>query len=432
MSQLNSSTSNSDLAPEAMAERAAHEGIPAETAPAGLRRHLLGEHLLLAGSMIAWLIILDLAVGIGLGWSGVPPRVRSFFIYGQSIRWKMQALLGGDEEVIAPLLKAGWLAPPTDREPLRKPASDRDPVVTFYGSSFAKHSAEAMVRIEPRITVRSAATINSSPNHSYASFQRDPGRARSDAAVLVVLSRNVTGVLSRGFTWAFDSPPPFTQPLMRIRDGRLVEEWPTVQSLHEFRSCLADDEKWRKFSDEMGPSDPFYDRFIFDGGIADRSVICGLIRKAWGEFRRQQVLKRTVGREGFIRDSETMRVLARILIEFAESARAEGVQPIVVLAELAGKDHHLKDALGDTLRAEQIAFISTSDIFSANDRRNYLPDGHYTPEKDDAIARSILELMRRDPGPRPGRPRGTGAIRGLDPDKGRGNGKVPAGKAGKS
>ncbi len=218
---------------------------------------------------------------------------------------------------------------------------------------------------------------------------------------------------------------------MKIRDGRLVEEWPTVQSLEEFRGCLADDEKWRKFSDEMAPSDPFYDRFLFDGGIADRSVICGLIRKAWGEFRRQQVLKRTVGREGFIRESETMRVLARILVEFAESARAEGVQPIVVLAELVGKDHHLRDALGDALSAEHIAFISTSDIFSANDRRNYIPDGHYTPENDEAIARAILELMRRDPVRRPDRPQGTRAIRGLDQDKGRGNGEIPAGNAGK-
>ncbi len=218
---------------------------------------------------------------------------------------------------------------------------------------------------------------------------------------------------------------------MKIRDGRLVEEWPSVQSLEEFRGCLADDEKWRKFSDEMAPSDPFYDRFVFDGGIADRSVICGLIRKAWGEFRRQQVLKRTVNRGGFIRDSETMRVLARILVEFAESARAEGIQPIVVLAELAGKDHFLEDALGDALSAEQIAFISTSDIFSVNDRRNYIPDGHYTPEKDEAIARAILELMRRNPGPRPGRPQGTPAIRGLDRDKGSENAGIPAGKAGK-
>ncbi len=143
--------------------------------------------------MIAWLIILDVAVGVGMGWSGVPPKVRSFFSYGQSIRWKMQTLLGGKEEAILPVLKGGWLAPPVDRIPLRKPVSDRDPVVTFYGSSFADHAADAMVRVEPRITVRSAATINSSPNHSYASFRRDP-----DAPVPTPRSWSSCPGMSRG------------------------------------------------------------------------------------------------------------------------------------------------------------------------------------------------------------------------------------------
>jgi hypothetical protein len=396
MSRVNSFTSNSDPAadsPVADAPLGTLLPVPETTGPG--RRHVIFDLLLLAGWMVAFLIVLDQGVSLGLKLSITPPKVRSFFNYGHSIQWKMQSLLGPTDQSTPPMARIGWLDSPVLPRPVRKPASDRDPVVTFYGNSFTHRFAHAMIRIEPRVTVCSGGAPNAAPNHSYALFERNPGRARSDVVVLGVLAANVTGVLSRGYTWAFDSPPPYTQPLMKIHEGRLVEEWPVVQSLQEFRKCLFDDQRWKQFSDDIAPSDPFFDHFLFDGSVTDASVICCLVRKAWGQFRRQQVLGRTHKPDGFIRESETIRVLTKLLVKFGTDVRADGVLPIVLLLEASGMEGHLRDAVGDALTAEQVPFISSSDVFRTNDRRNYIPDGHYTEENDEKIVKAILDLMRK-------------------------------------
>jgi hypothetical protein len=372
--------------------------MPETTDPS--RRHAILDLFLLAGWMVAFLIVLDQGVSLVLKLPITPPKVRAFFNYGHSIQWKMQSLLGSIDKTPPPLAHEGWLASPADSGPLREPTSDRDPVVIFFGNSFTYRFARAMIQIEPRVTVCSSGASNASPNHSYALFQRNPGRARFNVAVLGVLAANVTGVLSRGYTWAFDSPPPYTQPLMKIHQGRLVEEWPVVQSLQEFRKCVFDDKLWKQFSDDMAPSDPFFDHFLFDGSVTDASAICCLMRKAWAQFRRQQVLGRTQKPNGFIRDSETIRVLTKLLVKFSTDARADGILPIVLLLENSGMEGHLRDALGDALTAEQIPFISSSDVFRTNDRRNYIADGHYTKENDEKIAKAILDLMRKADGNR--------------------------------
>ena len=358
------------------------------------RRRAIRELLMLAVWMAVWLIVIDQTVNVGLKLTIIPPKIRSFFTYGHSIRWKLQDSLGRPGETPTVYASNGWLEPPQPAVVVRQPASDLDPTVTIYGNSFSDRLAYAMVRIEPRVTVRKIIAINAPPNHSYASFRRDTERTKSKVVVLGVLAANVGGVMSRGYTWAFDSPPAYTQPLMKLREGQLDEEWPRILSLEECRKCLFDDKEWKRFSDEIAPSDPFFDPFLFNRGVADDSVIGCLLRKAWGQNRRQQVLGRFQQPGGFIRESEAIRVLSRMLVKFGAEARAEGILPVVVLLEASGMEHYLKIALGDELTSARVPFISTSDLFRTNDRHNYIPDGHYTPESDEKIAKAVLDLMR--------------------------------------
>ncbi len=402
MSRANSFTSNSDPAPGTLvADATPGAGLPAAETTGPGRRRAIRDLLALVGWTVAWLIAFDLLVGVVANSSRTPAKIRAFFTYGHSIRWKLQEGLAGTRLMAAGFTETfannGWLEPPLAPMVVRQSASDLDPVVSFYGNSYSERVANAMIRTEPRVSVRALIGFNSSPNHSYAAFHRDPARARSKVAVLGVVSSNINGVLSRGYTSVFDFPPAYTQPLMRIQDGRLVEEWPRVLSLEECRKCLFDDERWKQFSDEMAPWDPYFDHFLFDGSVADRSVIGCLIRKAWAQYRAQQVQERTLGPNGFIRDSQVIRVLSMLLVKFADEARAQGSLPIVLLLDSAGMQGRLKEALGDSLTAAQVPFISSSDLFRTNDRRNYIPDGHYTEENDEKVAKAILDLMRNPP-----------------------------------
>jgi hypothetical protein len=82
-----------------------------------------------------------------------------------------------------------------------------------------------------------------------------------------------------------------------------------------------------------------------------------------------------------------------LLVDFAESARADGRLPIVLLMGDRGYGDYLYRALGPVLDAHQIAFISSHEIAPASDPRTFLPDGHFRKELDERLGTLFLERL---------------------------------------
>lgn len=84
--------------------------------------------------------------------------------------------------------------------------------------------------------------------------------------------------------------------------------------------------------------------------------------------------------------------MVRMVSLFAEKARSNGVVPVVYIANSLGYADHLFRALEPTLSPEGIYSVSSHDFCSPSDSRCYLPDSHFLPEIDDAMARELVRV----------------------------------------
>src|ERR1700690_2187759 len=115
MSQLNSSTSNSDPS----------------------QRYLLSAGPLIASGIILGLAFIDLFINVAFAYPSDPktvdpPRLRLFFEYGRSVEAKLARMTRADPSQTAPIPLSGWYEPLAVGEPSVAAAK---PVVTFYGMS---------------------------------------------------------------------------------------------------------------------------------------------------------------------------------------------------------------------------------------------------------------------------------------------------------
>ena len=90
-----------------------------------------------------------------------------------------------------------------------------------------------------------------------------------------------------------------------------------------------------------------------------------------------------------------------MLIDLGQRTKAKGQRLIVLLEQDQGFGDSLDRALGATLQAARIEYISTHTLFSANDPRNFQPDGHYSLEANQLFARRLQALIRSAPARNP-------------------------------
>jgi hypothetical protein len=350
---------------------------------------------------LAFLALYDVVVGWGVTLPKVPAKVRSFFDYGLSIEEKYHRAVGLTPLPPSPIRELGFLEPPA--KPRTYGRADAGALtLSFYGMSFSEDVGRGVARLEPGSNVRAFGAPSAAPNHALADFEVDPDRGKSDVAVLGVLGSSVAGVLTRCMTWYFVAPYPYTYPRYLPRAGApggVEPSWPLLRSYEDFHAALVDPAKWEPFVDEVRRDDPYYDPFLFRRGIADRSTVVQLIRKAWAQRQLYEVDGGVHTAKGFIPESESIRATRGIVLRFGAEARAAGALPIVLLLGDRGYDGHLDAALGPTLREASIPFISTHETSPSTDPRNLVGDGHFTDEANDRTARALLDLVashRRD------------------------------------
>jgi len=363
-----------------------------------LRRRIL--------EIVLWTIGALILIDVGVGFAFRPPSdplrlpssLQAYFDYGRSIEGKLRREVGSTPENDAAIVKAGWIA---NECAIATPTSLGKLTFDIYGMSFSNQIADQMVRADPNLASQGFAGPAAPPNHSYACFVHrvEANLHRASVQILGVLASSIPRMETiSGLSTSFEGPQPFTYPRYSLTTNEhLVGYSPSIATEEDLRAALRNPVKWRTFLNELARNDFFYAERVFQADIFDHSVLGRMIRRAWG----QRVLRgRTAAlraREGFSGAPDIALVLRAMLIDFANRARAAGERPIVILIEDRGYGGTLSAIAAPALRANQIDFITTSQIVSSDDSGNFLSDGHFTPVANEKIAHAVLDLLRRTP-----------------------------------
>ncbi len=389
MSQLNSSTSNSDLT---------------MTHPLTVRSWR--DMVSVLGWTLLGLVLIDLAMNLVVVVLERPPTRRphplvNYLEYGRSIEGKVRRLVGPTEETTGPLAYAGWIPLQQGSEndlPVEAELGD-DLLVSFYGMSFSDQIATATTEVDPAITVRMRGGPAAPANHSLATYLEDRNRAEPDAVVLGVLASSVRGIETvTGMTWMFENPAPFCYPRY-INGDRAIEKVETsVRDLEELREVINDPDRFEVFVNELAVLDRVYSPFYYKKNWLDHSAIFRLIRRAtWGALT-QRRLGQVHGPQGFNANSSAIGSLQAIVRSFAREVRHDGRLPVVVLIEDQGYDNHLSLILEPILEELKIPYISTHRICDPNEPQHFKPDRHFKKPCNTKIAQALSALIRAELG----------------------------------
>ncbi len=359
-----------------------------------LKTILLGRSAKIVLWVLVWLALTDVAVNLAFGSrSAKDTTLGRYFEYGRSVEGKL-ALALAEERKKGSLLSAGW----TDPELLKAVSWDRQPGTDLtgavYGQSFSMQATNAAVALDGKITLRGFGGPGAPPNHSYSGYLADTPYRKADVVVFGVLSSSVPDMGSMsGLIWQFESPAPFTFPRYHLAGAQLTEEQPLIRTENQFRDAFGKP-AWHQFKQQLAKSDRGYDWFIFEKSPLDRSSIVRLVRRGWAAHHEGYDQGVYDSHTGFNPQSEEVQVLRAMLVDLSRRTQARGERLVVLLLHTRGQSDHLYRAIGPTLDAAKIDYISTHTIFSANDPTNFLPDGHYVPTTNQKLAAVLAGRLR--------------------------------------
>ena len=363
----------------------------------------------------AWIVIFLIAIDITLNVSfpfptdlhARPSRLQDYFDHGRSIEGKIRRMVGPTDETSAPIVEAGWLDKMVHRPDVPdKPKQAGGLLVAVYGMSFTNQMSDAMVELDPTLTLRLFQGPASPPNHSYTAYMMDRG-GRSDVVIIGILASSVMGLATNNYmTWRFEGPAPYTYPRYAFDGASLEARWPMVRTLDQMRQRLGDPALWAEYVAQIKAEDDFYDPFVFNLNLTDSSVLARLLRRAWAQRHESVMASRFRTSAGFVQDSDVIRTLKALVESFAETARRDGKLPLVVLFQDRDYKDQLYRALRQTLEEKSIPFVSTHSICPTTIPKFFLGDSHFTKEANRMIARVVLDTIHRN------RPRGRLASHG--------------------
>lgn len=355
------------------------------------------------GWVVGWLLLLDMATHLAvrqLARRHPDSGMARYFQYGLSIETKLDDLTrlpaGAPDAMI---LSAGWLDPAAWTTLPDRAQPDTDKLVAVYGQSFAFNVTRAASKLDGHMTLRGIGGPAAPPDHSYAAYLADAGNSRADVVIIGILASAVPHMGSMtGVDWTFEHPAPFTFPRYRLNADHLEAEEPVFETEQAFREAFARrGAKWQAFKKQLARNDRGFDPLTFDQTWLDHSQIALLMRRGWAAHSQNYEAGVYDPMHGFAPDSETIQVLRAMLVDLGRLTRMRGQRLVVLLEQDQGYSDTLYRALGPTLAAARIEFISTHTLFSSNDPRNFQPDGHYTEKVNDVFAQRLQTLIRSAP-----------------------------------
>ncbi len=351
------------------------------------------------GWMLAWLVVFDLAAGFAFRPPAdprvEPGRLQAYFEYGRSIEGKLRAMVTADDATSAPIATTGWLADGARPDALRKATAADRILIAAYGQSFTHKMLEEAQHLDPRIEMRLLGGPGAPLSHSFKVQELDRHQHEARVVLVGILASSLQFLVTQTpMNWGFEAPTPFTYPRYRLEDGVLRATDPPITDLAGLRKALADPDAFREVRAALDANDPGFSAFLFDQDLLDASVFGRLARRSWGLQHQTEFTARYHGAAGFTNRDGLLDVARALLVDFGREVRADGRVPFVVLFEDRGYAGHLVDALGATLTANAIPFVSSGSVAPASDLGNFVADGHFTPAANERIAEAFVEKLR--------------------------------------
>jgi hypothetical protein len=363
--------------------------------------HPIANAIKTAFWFIIFLIILDVTFNILFPYPSdplnvSPPQMSLFFDYGRSVEAKVQRQIGPTDETSSPLSKAGWLISDEINTLPTNPAPGSNLLLATYGMSFSNQVSEAVQAIDPRITLRLVAGPAAPPNFVFTAYNLDRKKHKANVVMLGILASSLPAMDAiSGMNWTPEVPPPYTFPKYYLKNEKLQAIWPEIKSLKELREAFKDQKKWKDFVTQMSINDRFFNSFIFTHNFLDYSALIRLIRRGWQQTYLSEITAQIHTTKGFNPTWDQIPVLKSIITEFNNTARLDGRLPIVLLLNDRKYEDHLFKILEETLKKEQIPYVSTHNIVPGTNLNNFMGDGHFTKEANAKIAPEVLKIINQ-------------------------------------
>lgn len=328
-----------------------------------------------------------------------PTFLQSYFDYGRSVEGKLRWMTRPEVGDSAPRVSGGWLEDQKAVTPLPVKASEQGEVlIACYGMSHTEELWKAISKTDKRFVIRGFMAAGATPNWSYAAYEADRRRHKADVVILGILTDTVPLITTTtGMTAHFDMGYPYTYPRYRVMNGGLSMSSPPFRSAQGFISCLYDPSKWRQYRTWLAANDKYYDPLLFQGSPLDYSALVRLLRRAYAQSKKQESFERVYGKGGFVDQTEEIRILRAMIRTFAESAREDGIIPVVYLVNSQGRSDHLFRILKPVLDTYKIPYLSTHNICPPDDPRVFLSENsHFIPAKDMQLAMEMIKIIRAE------------------------------------
>ena len=370
---------------------------------------LTGRRMLIAGLWaVLYLVLIDISINIFFAMPKSPlvdpGKLQSYFNYGRSVEGKLRKMIGHDKESTAILAYAGWLAENNDQQPPIASSSGHI-LVAAYGQSFTDQICEALKVLDPRFELRLKDGPAAPLSHSYAFYKADSSHQKADIVVLGILASSLPLMMApTTATINFEGVAPYTYPLYSLKDGQLSEVDPIIHSLEELRTALMDKPiLWNEYLEMLRTKAPTYNKWIFESDWFDYSALARLIRRSIGQKHVHDATARYWNTNGFKNADGLLDIANALITDFVSDVKIRGQIPYVLLIQDKGYKDHLALAFEAQLKHLDVYYLSTHTIAPSTNARNFISDGHFTPEVTMQIARAfrtdILNKLRIDISP---------------------------------
>ena len=348
-----------------------------------------------------YLIIIDFAINIVFSYpkdprNTSPSTIRQFFEYGRSIEGKLARMTRKEIDESAPIVSAGWLVGSPNRFSSASINSEKRPVVTVYGMSHALLLAEDMAKIDNSLAIKSVGAPGAVPTWSYAAYLFDKDQYHSDVVILGIMTRGVPLICTTsGATNHFDAVYPYTYPRFFVNNGTLKYVLPPFISYKDYIEYFYNPDKWKGYIKWLREYDKFYNAVLFRKTILDRSSIFRMLRRAYAySMQRKKEAEVYSDTKGFNTQSDEVKILRSLVVEFSQIAKRQNSLPIVYIVNNVFMGDRLFKLLEPTLLSHNIPFLSSHDICPPNDPRFYMPDSHFIPSKNLELANEMIKIIK--------------------------------------
>lgn len=362
-----------------------------------------GKRWVVALWIIFYLVAIDVFINLAFRYPRDPQNIHpshieDYFEYGRSVEGKLAIMTRKSEVESAPRVRGGWLDSPKHSSLPSRTAKEDQVLVALYGMSHTQCLWEAMQKLDKRYLIRGFMSAGATPNWAYAAYQFDKSRHKADAVVLGIMTEGIPLVTSTtGMTAYFENSYPYTFPRYRIKNNELAAEYPPFLDAKGFIEFYFDEKKWEDYRKWLAENDKWYDSLIFKESVLDYSALIRLLRRAYSEREKQKITEAVQNASGFIEKTEEVAVVRAIVKKFAESARAQGIIPIIYLVNLKGQGDRLFKVMKPLLEANKIPYLSTHIVCPPEDPRVYLAENsHFTLEKDIELAKEMIAIIQKE------------------------------------